>query len=115
AGVRQMRLDNLPVSASVTLVAEMLHVAPAAAAGLARAAEAHTAGNPYQTVELLNALRRDGLLNATAGGWRWDAATVRAHLGASEVAGLGAARAEALPTPSRQMVEAMACLGGRAE
>ena len=44
-----------------------------------------------------------------------DAAAVRAHLGASEVAALGAARAEALPAPSRQMVQAMACLGGRAE
>ena len=115
AGVRQLWLDNLPVSGSVTMVAEMLHVAPAAAAGLAGVIEAHTSGNPYQTVELLNALRSDGLLTATADGWRWDAAAVRAHLGASEVAGLGAARAEALPAPSRQMVQAMACLGGRAE
>ncbi len=115
AGVRQLRLDNLPVSASVTMVAEMLHVAPAAAAGLAGVIEAHTSGNPYQTVELLNALRRDGLLNAAAGGWRWDAAAVRAHLGANGVAGLGTARAEVLPTPSRQIVQAMACLGGRAE
>ena len=75
----------------------------------------HTSGNPYETVELLNALRRDGVLTATADGWRWDAAAVRAHLGRSEVAGLLAARAEALPPPSRRMVEAMACLGGRAE
>ena len=40
---------------------------------------------------------------------------MRAHLGRSEVAGLLAARAAALPEQSRQMVEAMACLGGRAE
>ena len=66
-------------------------------------------------MELLNALRRDGLLTATAAGWRWDEAAVRAHLGRSEVAGLLAARAAALPEESRQMVEAMACLGGRAE
>ena len=115
AGVRQLRLDNLPVPGSLAMVAEMLHVAPAAAAGLAGVIEAHTSGNPYQMVELLNALRRDGLLTATAGGWRWDAAAVRAHLGASEVDGLGAARAEALSAPSRRMVQAMACLGGRAE
>ena len=48
-------------------------------------------------MELLNALRRDGLLAATAAGWRWDDAAVRAHLGRSEVAGLLAARVEALP------------------
>ena len=66
-------------------------------------------------MELLNALRRDGVLTATAAGWRWDAAAVRAHLGQAEVAGLLAARVEAMPTRSRQLVEAMACLGGRAE
>ena len=37
------------------------------------------------------------------------------HLGRSEVAGLLAARVEALPAASREMVEAMACLGGRVE
>ena len=36
AGVRQLRLDNLPVPASVAMVAEMLHVDPAAAAGSGR-------------------------------------------------------------------------------
>jgi predicted ATPase len=40
---------------------------------------------------------------------------VRAHLGGSEVAGLLAGRVDALPAPSRQVLEAMACLGGRAE
>jgi hypothetical protein len=83
-------------------------------AGLAAVIELHTRGNPYETVELLNALRRDGLLTVTAAGWQWDAAAVRAHLGRSEVAGLLAARATALPEESRAMLEAMACLGGRA-
>ena len=56
-----------------------------------------------------------GLLTATAAGWRWDEAAVRAHLGRSEVAGLLAARVAALPEQSRAMMQAMACLGGRAE
>ena len=59
------------------MVAEMLHVDPAAAAGLAELIEPHTSGNPYDTVELLNALRRDGVLTAAAAGWRWEAAVVR--------------------------------------
>jgi predicted ATPase/signal transduction histidine kinase len=115
AGVRHLRLDNLPVSSSVTMVAEMLHVDRATAVGLGEVIKPHTSGNPYQTVELLNALRRGGLLTATAGGWRWDTAAVRAHLGEAEVTGLPAARVQAMPPQSRQMVEAMACLGGRAE
>jgi signal transduction histidine kinase len=113
--VRHLRLENLPVSASVTMVAEMLHVDSAAAAGLVELIEPHTSGNPYETVELLNALRQDGVLTATAAGWRWNTPAVRAHLGRTEVAGLLAARIEALPAQSREMVEAMACLGGRAE
>ena len=60
----------------------------------------HTSGNPYETVELLNALRRDGMLTPTAAGWRWDEAAVRAYLGRFEVTGLLAARVEALPAPS---------------
>jgi signal transduction histidine kinase len=74
-----------------------------------------TSGNPYETVELLNALRCDGLLAMTAAGWRWDATAVHAHLGGSEVAALLTGRVEAMPQASRQVLEAMACLGGRAE
>src|SRR5918999_2495209 len=109
AGVEHLRLENLPEPGLVTIVAEMLHVARPTAAGLVEVISPHSGGNPYETVELLNALRRDGVLTATAAGGRWDAAAVRAHLGRSEVAGLLAARVQAMPAPSRQMVEAMAC------
>ena len=115
AGVRQLWLSNLPVPSLVAMVAEMLHVDRAAAAGLAEVIGPHTSGNPYETAELLNALRRDGVLAATANGWRWDAAAVRARLGRPELAGLLTARVDAMPPASRQLVEAMACLGGRAE
>ena len=113
-GVRQLRLGNLPAAELGAMVAEMLH-ADSSAAGLAGVIEPYTAGNPYETVELLNALRRDGLLAVAGGRWRWDAAAVRAHLGHAEVAGLVAAGLEALPRRCRELVEAMACLGGRAE
>ncbi len=114
-GVRHLELHNLTARGVETMVAEMLRVDTATAAGLVEVVEPYTSGNPYETAELLNALRRDGVLTAAAGGWRWDAQAVRAHLGRSEVAGLPAARVEALPERSRAMVEAMACLGGRAE
>ncbi|HEV3292908.1 MAG TPA: AAA family ATPase, partial [Streptosporangiaceae bacterium] len=115
AAVRHLRLGNLPGPGLAAIVAEMLHADLDTVAGLTQVIEPHTHGNPYETVELLNALRRDGLLTATAAGWRWDTAAVAAHLGRSEVAGLLAARAAALPEKSRQMLEAMACLGGRAQ
>jgi signal transduction histidine kinase len=115
AGVRHLRLANLPAADLTAMVAEMLHADRDTAAGLAGVIEPHTSGNPYEIVELLNALHRDGVLTATVAGWRWDAAAVRAHLGQTDVADLMVARVNAMPPASRQLVEAMACLGGRAE
>ncbi|WP_330186164.1 AAA family ATPase [Dactylosporangium sp. AC04546] len=114
-GVRHVHLANLPVSGSVTMVAEMLRTDRATEQGLVDVINPYTSGNPYDIVELLNALRHDGVLTATAAGWRWDAEAVRAHLGRSEVAGLLTARVDAIPPESRQVVEAMAGLGGRVE
>ncbi|HEX5922763.1 MAG TPA: GAF domain-containing protein [Baekduia sp.] len=115
AAVQHLRLANLPVPGLITMVAETLHVDHDAATGLVGTIERHTSGNPYETVELLSALRRDGLLTATAGGWRWDGAAIRRHLDRTEAAGLPTARVDALPAAAREMVEAMACLGGRTE
>jgi signal transduction histidine kinase len=115
ATVQHLRLVNLPVTSLIAMVAEMLHVDRATAAGLAETINPYTTGNPYETVELLNALRREGVLTATAEGWRWDDAAVRAHLGQSEVADLLATHVDAIPEQSRQVVDAMACLGGRAD
>ncbi|MDG6106736.1 AAA family ATPase [Dactylosporangium aurantiacum] len=113
--VRHLRLANLPVSDSVALVAEMLHVDRASAAGLVELISPYLSGNPYETVELLNALRRDGVVTATAAGWRWDAASLRAYVGGSDVAALLATGVAALSGGSRRLVEAMACLGGSVE
>jgi signal transduction histidine kinase len=113
--VRRLRLDNLRGPSLVRIVAEMLHLDPAAAAVLAGQIEPYTAGNPYETVELLSALRRDGVLTATGAKWRWDSTALLAHLARSDGAGLVAARVAALPPTTRQVLEAMACLGGRAE
>ena len=66
AGVRQLRLDNLPAPSLAGMVAEMLHVDPASAEDLAGVIGRTSSGNPYETVELLDALRRVGLLAATA-------------------------------------------------
>ncbi|MFI6070217.1 AAA family ATPase [Actinoplanes sp. NPDC051343] len=114
AGVRHLRLANLPVPSLVTMIAEMLHVDPVAAADLAEVVESHTSGNPYETVELLNALRRDGVLTVAATGWRWNPATVRRRLNRPEAGSLPATPVAVLPAPTRQLVEAVACLGGRA-
>jgi signal transduction histidine kinase len=114
-GVRHIPLDNLPGPGLVEMVADMLHADRVKAAAVVAAIEPHTRGNPYDTVELLDALRRNGVLTPTADGWHWDDGAARARLQRSEVTELLGARVAGMPPRSREMVEAMACLGGRAE
>ena len=64
-----VRPANLPPADLSTLLAQMLRLRPQDAAGLADAIGTRTGSNPYDTVELVNVLRRDGVLYpaATAG------------------------------------------------
>ena len=114
-GVIHLQLANLPGPSLTALVAEILRVDRAAAGALAELIEPHTQGNPYETVELLNTLRQEGILTPTSTGWRWDESAVRSLLGQSEVAARPMARLAALPRPRAKWCEVMACLGGRAE
>jgi signal transduction histidine kinase len=114
AGVQHIRVANLPTPSLVDMVADMLHADRATAARLVDVIAPQTSGNPYETVELLHALRRDGGLTSTAAGWQWDGGVARPQPGRSEVAELLGARVGAMAPQSRQMLEAMACLGGRA-
>jgi signal transduction histidine kinase len=114
-GVHHLRLDNLPPSSVVAMVADMLRVDTATAATLAGLLAPHTSGNPYEVVELLNGLRGQGALTATTAGWHWDEPALQAHLSRSDIAELLAARVRAMPVQTRTMVQVMACLGGRIE
>ncbi|WP_433208479.1 diguanylate cyclase domain-containing protein [Dactylosporangium sp. CS-047395] len=110
-----LRLANLPPADLTEFLAEMLRLEPARAAGLAAAVGRHTGGNPYDTVELVNALRRDRVLTLEAEGWRWDQGAVRGHVGATDVLDLVVARIEALPPATRDALQSLACLGGEVE
>jgi diguanylate cyclase (GGDEF)-like protein len=106
-----IRLGNLPKTSHVALLAEMLRVDLKGASTLAVAIEPRSRGNPYDTVELVNALRRDGALVPRADGWHWQMPTVEDHLGRADVIGLLVARLAAMPSRTQDMLEAMACLG----
>jgi hypothetical protein len=109
---RLLELANLPAPALGTMVGEMLRLDHATAAPLAEAIGDHTRGNPYDTVELVNALRRDGALVVGADGWHWDSAAVRGYLGTGDVISMVTARIDALPPDTQDLVRSMACLGG---
>lgn len=111
----QLRLENLPESDVLTLVADILRADRSTAASLAQPIDLHTRGNPFETVELLRVLRGEGLLAATPEGWDWDPAAVLARLRRSEADELLPARIVGIPRRTRAELEAMACLGGRVD
>ena len=114
-GVTHVDLVNLARPSVAALVAEVLRVDRTAASVLAELIEPLTRGNPYETVELLNTLRQEAILTPSSTGWRWDEPAVRSLLARSEVAELPMSRLAALSASSREVLEVMACLGGRAE
>ena len=110
-----LTLANLPPTDLGAFLAEMMRLPAAQAARLADLLAPRTGGNPYDTVELVNALRRDGALVAAADGWRWDDATIRRHVGQGDVIDLLVARIERLPTDTKALLDVTACLGGEVE
>ncbi|MEV6348805.1 diguanylate cyclase [Actinoplanes sp. NPDC051851] len=108
----ELRLTNLPAGDLGTLLAEMLRLPGPATAPLAEILATRTGGNPFDTVELLNALRREGALIPDGECWRWDAGTLRRFVGRGDVVDLIGARVEALPATTRDLLDVMACLGG---
>ncbi|MCW6008234.1 diguanylate cyclase [Micromonospora sp. CPCC 205371] len=115
AGLARVWLEDLPAPGIAALAADMLRMDVDEVTELAEALLRRTHGNPYETVELLNALRRDGVLRPADKGWEWDAAALRRGGGPVDLPDLLTGRVAALPAQARGLLEAMACLGGRVE
>ena len=107
-----IRLGGLAVDGLAELLGTVLRIEPASAAGLAALIGTASAGNPYASMELLNALRAEGRLELAEDGWRWDDAAVRGFVARHGVPDLLAARLDRLPEPTRLVLTALACLGG---
>ncbi len=109
---RPLPLQNLTREALALVLGGMLRLQSEPAAHLATALYPRTAGNPFDAIELVNALRTDGLLTSTDEGWQWDADAIRRHVAAHEVMDLLLARLRRLPRATRRSLALLACLGG---
>ncbi len=107
-----LALENLAPSDTEALLEEVLRLPPSQSSGLAKLLLPHTGGNPYDTVEFLNALREEGLLCCGAAGWEWDPASVNGYLGRGQVLDLLTERIARLPEETARLLEVAACLGG---
>ncbi|MFI5896901.1 diguanylate cyclase [Actinoplanes sp. NPDC051513] len=108
-----LHLENLPPDDLSVLLAETLRMPAHRAAELADAIAPRTAGNPFDTVELINGLRLDGILAPSDDGWRWDTRAVRNWVGDRDIGDLLIARLARLPRRSRRLLTVMAALGGQ--
>ncbi|RYX93984.1 MAG: ATPase [Comamonadaceae bacterium] len=106
-----MTLPTLTPAGMSGLVGQMLRLDTERAYELALAVGELTRGNPFDTVEMINALRRDGVLAMGEDGWQWDEASVRRFVGQGNVVDMLAARLARLTPPARGLLECMACLG----
>ncbi|MEU4163027.1 AAA family ATPase [Actinoplanes sp. NPDC026670] len=97
---------------TAALVATVLRMPPQSAAGLGALIRDGSDGSPYATVELLNALRADGLLRPADEGWRWDDTEVRAFVSRHQLAQLPGRRLAQQAPGCRRRYAALACLGG---
>jgi diguanylate cyclase (GGDEF)-like protein len=112
---RQLRLADLPITDQCVLVGDILRLEPPQAQRLAEEIDTRAHGNPFDTVELINALRNDGILRCDEQGWRWDAAALRGHVGSGDVVEVLTARIDRLPPATGGLLTVMACLGGEVE
>ena len=113
AAPRTVTLANLPPAEVGGLLAQMLRLAPAATGQLAEAVTAHTEGNPFDTITLVNALRNDGVLTLGQQGWCWEPGQIRRYVGSGDVLDLLQARIAALPAPCSALLATLACLGSQ--
>jgi diguanylate cyclase (GGDEF)-like protein len=111
----RLALSNLPPADLSEMLAHMLRLDPARAAELGQALGERTSGNPFDSVELVNALRLDGALSLTDQGWQWQADDVRRYVGQGDVLDLINRRIDRLAPGARSLLESMACLSGEVE
>ncbi|MEU7907078.1 AAA family ATPase [Actinoplanes sp. NPDC049118] len=105
------RLAGLAVEGLAELIGAILRMEPPTVSGLASLIADGSGGNPYETVELLNGLRSEGLLVLAEEGWNWDPDAVRVFVARQRVPQLLAARLDQQPEATRRLLATLACLG----
>ena len=108
-----VRLEPLSREHSQELVADSLPGAGESTVGpLSALAHEKTGGNPFFLTQFMLTLHHDGLLTRTPeGGWRWDAAGVRAKDYSDNVADFMVSRLRQLPVRTHHLLQLAACVG----
>ncbi|MBO3736965.1 sensor histidine kinase [Actinoplanes flavus] len=106
-----LRLAGLDRAGLAELTGAVLRVEPTATAALAGLIGTASAGNPYATVELINALRAEGRLRPAEAGWDWDPEPARDFVARHHLPQLLTARLAQQPPATRHLLAALTCFG----
>lgn len=109
---RELHLENLRPVAVAEMLGECLRLGENDGRELAEAVRPLTGGNPFDTLELIDSLRRDGVLRLETEGWRWDTTRIHQHLEGRNVEALVAQRLQGLARATTDLLDSMACVGG---
>ncbi|RZT28851.1 ATP-binding protein [Cupriavidus agavae] len=115
AGVnlQEIRLTPLEPAHIEKLLADALHAEPAKVAPLARVVTDKSGGNPFFTVQFLNALVSDRLVtfSSETRQWSWDISRIGRKGYTDNVVDLMVRRIESLPPDFRESLQQLSCLG----
>ncbi len=109
--IERIELGPLTIGDVAALIEDTLNIEQAEAMPLAVAVQGRTRGNPFFTVEALQALHHKGLLWFEAGRWHWDVDRINDKGLAHNVLELVADRLERLSNTTLEAVVTFACLG----
>ena len=112
-----LQLSSLTMPDLDELLADMLHMTVDEVHSLAVSLFAKTSGNPYFTVEFLNALYREGALwpDSDTGQWSWDSSAIFAHPSSDNVVDFLTAQLTSFTASTAETLVAAACLGNEFE
>jgi predicted ATPase/signal transduction histidine kinase len=109
----ELRLEPLSREHTQQFVADSLPGAGEGMVGpLSALVHEKTGGNPFFLTQFMLTLHHDGLLTRTPeGGWRWDAAGVRAKDYSDNVVDFMVSRLRQLPVRTQHLLQLAACVG----
>lgn len=108
-----LTLTDLTPDDLTLMLADLLDMQPDAVRPLAIALHAKTGGNPFFTLEFIQALDRDGVLrhDPEPGAWQWETASIASRPASANVADFLAAGLTELADTTAEALVALACLG----
>jgi PAS domain S-box-containing protein len=111
--VHEIVLTPLRLEDVGRLIADALRSRQQRARSLAELVQEKTAGNPFFAIQFMIALADEGLLtfDPAASMWQWNIDRIRAKSYTDNLADLMANKLKRLPTPTREALKQLACLG----